>query len=154
VTSESEITAISAAEPQFSGIVELNTPEVDSSQGLFTLPAKLVDASNQIAAGCTAGTESVVSNKFIITGRGGLPPSPNKPLNGEAVLTEWTNLKSDIENRSNAPNTNFTRETAPTTIVEAQGWAIAPNGEVILTASAPTVTPNSSRLIPTSCNDS
>ena len=133
--------------------MELNTPEVGPSQGLVTLPAELVDASNQIANSCAAGSESVASNKFIITGRGGLPPSPTEPLNGETVLTEWATLKSDIENRY-VSYTNFTRETAPTTIVEAQGWVIAPNGEMSLIASVSTVTPNSSRLIPTSCNDS
>lgn len=155
-TPESDITASSNLRPQFSGIVEINTPDVDPNQGLVTLPAELIDASNQIAQGCAVGAESVARNEFIITGRGGLPPSPKEPLNGEAVLTEWATLKTDVENRSDAaPYPNFTGETAPTTIVKAlrMGDRFAV-GEAIFTASAPIVTPNSSRLIPTSCNGS
>jgi large exoprotein involved in heme utilization and adhesion len=133
--------------------VEVNTPEVDPSQGLVALPAELVDASNQIATGCAADAESVARDEFIITGRGGLPLSPTEPLNGEAVLTNWATLESNAENRSGAaPSPNPTGVSTPTTIVEAQGWAINNNGEVILTAQAPTVTPHSPWMTSANCH--
>ena len=121
--------------------MEINNPDVDPTQGLVELPAELVDASNQIAQGCPASVARGES-KFIITGRGGLPPNPNEPLRGDNTLTNWSTLDSDTENRSSAEKgaTNPTIESVPTQIVEANGWIITNKGEVILTASAPAAT--------------
>ncbi len=63
--------------------MEINTPDVDTSLGLVTLPAELVDASGLIALGCAAGGE----NEFIVTGRGGLPPNPTDTLSSDTVWT-------------------------------------------------------------------
>ncbi len=68
----SDITAISQTDPSLSGQVTINTPDLDPSQGLVTLPVELVDASGLIASGCGAGGRQG-SSKFIVTGRGGLP---------------------------------------------------------------------------------
>ena len=123
------------------GEVEINTLDVDPSQGLVTLPEELVDVSNQIAQGCPASVRSGES-KFVITGRGGLPPNPNEPLTGDNVLTEWSTLDSDTENRSStAPSSiNSTKDSANNQIVEANAWEINDKGEVILTANVPTNT--------------
>jgi large exoprotein involved in heme utilization and adhesion len=148
-TEESDITARSDLGAEFSGTVELNTPDVDLSRGLVNLPVEVVDASNQIATGCPAGEE----NKFTITGRGGLPPNPNEPLTGDNVLTDWATLDSDAENRSSAaPDTNSTKESVPTQIVEANGWMINNKGEVVLTAAVPTATLNIPWLPDSDCN--
>ena len=122
------------------GTVQINRLDVDPSQGLVNLPTELVDASNQIAQGCPASVRSGES-KFIITGRGGLPPNPNDPLTGDNVLTDWNTLDSDAENPSGAEEgaTNSAKESANTQIVEANGWMVNNKGEVILTASVPTV---------------
>ncbi|MBE9130106.1 S-layer family protein, partial [Coleofasciculus sp. LEGE 07081] len=50
-TPESDITATSALGPDFSGIVELNTPEVNPSQGLVELPQTPIDPTRLIATG-------------------------------------------------------------------------------------------------------
>lgn len=134
------------------GTVTLNTLDIDPSRGLVNLPTDLIDVSNQIASGCAVGAELVATNKFIITGRGGLPPNPTETLNGEAVLTNWATLHSAENLSSSAPATNATK--MPTQIVEAQGWALNSQHQVILTASTPTVTPNSPALTPTSCHRS
>lgn len=42
-TPESDITASSNLGPQFSGTVEINTPDVDPSRGLVSLPAVPID---------------------------------------------------------------------------------------------------------------
>ncbi|NJK53001.1 MAG: S-layer family protein, partial [Leptolyngbyaceae cyanobacterium SU_3_3] len=42
-TAESDITASSALGAEFNGVVELNTPDVDPSQGLVELPSDVVD---------------------------------------------------------------------------------------------------------------
>jgi large exoprotein involved in heme utilization and adhesion len=139
-TEDSDITASSNLGREFSGTVEINNPDVDPTQGLVELPAEVVDASNQIATGCPEAVWRGES-KFIITGRGGLPPSPTEPLRGDNTLTNWSTLDSDLDNRSStAPATNSTKESAPTQIVEANGWVKGPNGEVTLVATAPTAT--------------
>jgi large exoprotein involved in heme utilization and adhesion len=128
-----DITAISQTNPDLSGIVTFNVPDVDPDQGLVELPQEVVDASNQIASSCAAGGE----NQFTVTGRGGLPPSPMDPLSADSVLTSWATLDPEDENRSGAAlDTNPTREIASTQIVEATGWVIDNKGEVVLTDTA------------------
>ncbi len=120
-----------------SGFVEINTPDVDPSQGLANLPTELVDVSNQITQGCPASIRQGKS-KFIITGRGGLPPNPRQVLRSNAVQVDWVELDASRENRSSAtPATNSTKESAPTQIVQANGWTINNKGDVVLTATAP-----------------
>ena len=129
--------------------MEINTPDVDPTQGLVELPAELVDASNQITTGCAAGGE----NEFVITGRGGLPPNPRQVLSSNAVQVDWVELSASRENRSSTkPATNSTKESANTQIVEANGWVIGDNGEVTLVATAPTANIDIPWLPESSCN--
>ena len=86
LTSESDITASSARGAEFSGTVELNTPDVDPSRGLTELPENLTDSSTQIAAVCT----TTGGNEFIVTGRGGLPQAPSETLRDWTV---WEDLR-------------------------------------------------------------
>lgn len=91
-------------------------------------------------------------SEFIVTGRGGLPPNPGDTLSAEAVLADWATLDPEVEDRSGAARYNNPTRRVATAIVEAQGWAIGPKGEVSLIASAPTVTPYSSGLTPAECH--
>ncbi len=138
-TSLSDITASS----QFgvNGTVEINTPDVDPNSGLVNLPTVPVDT--RVAQGCTAGS-AVVKSSFTITGRGGLPPNPGEALSTDAVQVDLVTLNPKVGKLSTpAVSTNPINPT-PDRIVEATGWVIAANGDVILTSSAPTVTPHSS----------
>ncbi|MGF2033868.1 MAG: S-layer family protein [Nostoc sp. CmiVER01] len=133
----SDITASS----QFgiNGTVELNTPDIDPNSGLVNLPVVPVDT--QVAQTCTAGS-TVAKSSFTITGRGGLPPNPGEALSADAVQVDLVTLNPKVGNTP-AVSTNPINPT-PDRIVEATGWVIAANGDVILTNSAPTVTPHSS----------
>ncbi|MEA5624391.1 S-layer family protein, partial [Nostoc sp. UHCC 0251] len=88
-TENSDITA--SSELGVSGEVTINSPDTDPSRGLIQLPSNVVDASQQIAQGCTPGGR-LAASRFIATGRGGLPQSPNEPLRGRAVITDWVDL--------------------------------------------------------------
>ncbi|WP_375452944.1 filamentous hemagglutinin N-terminal domain-containing protein [uncultured Nostoc sp.] len=136
-TSLSDITA--SSEFGVNGTVELNTPDVDPNSGLINLPTVPVDT--QVAQTCTAGS-AVAKSSFTITGRGGLPPNPGEALSADAVRVDLVTLNPEVGNTS-AASTNPINPT-PHRIVEATGWVIAANGDVILTSSAPTVTPHSS----------
>ncbi len=136
-----DITAISQTSPSLSGTVTVNTPDVDPNSGLVNLPAVPVDT--QVAQSCTAGS-SIAKSQFTITGRGGLPPNPGEALNTDAVQVDLVTLNPEVAQPSTtAVSTNPTSPT-PARIVEATGWVIDADGNVVLTANASTVTPHNS----------
>ncbi|KOP26347.1 hypothetical protein AMR41_10955 [Hapalosiphon sp. MRB220] len=156
LTPDSDITATGAS-PALSGTVQINTPDVDPSQGLEELRVNLVDASQQIATGCKRDDKQIRAS-FIATGRGGIPPSPTELLITGEVLSNWISLPEETQNQSRSRlEEQQTQEAnsinSPTQIVEAQGWVVNPDGEVILVASTPTATPDSSSFTSASCSD-
>jgi large exoprotein involved in heme utilization and adhesion len=152
ISSREESTALNdiTASSEFggAGVVTLNTPDVDPSQGLVSLPVELVDTSNSFATGCAAGGE----NEFIVTGRGGLPPSPTDTLSSDTV---WSDLRSNPKiARTPSSSEEATNPTLPepAPIVEATGWVINNKGEVVLTATAPTATRDIPWIRPDACH--
>ncbi|MBD2019585.1 S-layer family protein, partial [Leptolyngbya sp. FACHB-36] len=123
-TPRSDITASS----QFgiSGDVVLNTLNVDPSRGLVPLPTRLIDPSGLIDRGCTAATET--TSEFVVTGRGGLPPSPNDPLSNDAL---WEDNRLLSSSHSTEP-----RRPAPPAPIAATGWTTNSRGEVVLVAAS------------------
>jgi filamentous hemagglutinin family protein len=160
-TSLSDITASSDFGAE--GIVELNTPDVDPSRGLIELPLSVIDASRQIASGCTPRTWR--TGRFVVTGRGGLPSNPREAFHSNTVITRWVTLDKDTEtqvnkealptglserstdnqerfveastsNRFNQSSATKPVTTIPETIVPATGWVFKDNGEVQLISHA------------------
>ncbi|MEH2061879.1 MAG: filamentous hemagglutinin N-terminal domain-containing protein [Nostoc sp.] len=162
----SDITAFSQQNPSLNGTVRINSPDADPSKGLVALPANVVDASQQIVASCSSGGK-IARSSFITTGRGGLVADPTQPLIAEdAVLADWITLSPESQNRAGgiqkralAQAQRNTEEKSqkvnsvnePTQIVEAQGWVIDANGNVVLVAQVPTASPHNSSLTATSC---
>ncbi|NEO30358.1 MAG: filamentous hemagglutinin N-terminal domain-containing protein [Symploca sp. SIO3C6] len=146
------------------GIEEVNQGINDPTQGLSNLPSELIDSSGLIAQTCAprrAG-QPRPSNKFIVTGRGGLPPDPTTTLPGEAIVSDWGTLSEVVGNHSEQLNANnFNNQNPVNTaseqepaLVEAQGWVYGADGKVIFTAQALTIKPHIPSLIPASnCND-
>jgi filamentous hemagglutinin family protein len=140
-TPNSDITA--TGENSQNGIVQINTPDVDPSSGLIELPVNLVDFTQLIAQGCPGNR----GNSFIITGRGGLPPSPNELLRpNNTVSVNWVTGESSSRGLREQRTPGAEEQ-----IVEATGWIINDKGQVELIASASTPTPNSNRFNPPSC---
>ncbi len=108
------------------GNVELKTPDIDPVKGLNQPETPGVPP--QPARGCQ--TSGQRASRFVITGRGGLPPSP-----------------SDRVSSSSEDNFDAAQE-----LVEAQGWIINPKGEVELVANSATVVPYSPGAVPPICN--
>ncbi|RCJ21374.1 filamentous hemagglutinin [Nostoc minutum NIES-26] len=159
-----DITAFSQENPSLSGSVEINSPDVDPSKSLVELPADVVDASRQIVAGCNAGKTARAS--FTTTGRGGIESSPTDPLMSDAVLADWISPEAQDKNRADGLQNRVMMQqqkpaqvisqkvksmTASTQIVEAQGWVVDSNDDVVLVAQAPTVIPHRPALNPASC---
>ncbi|MBW4669539.1 MAG: filamentous hemagglutinin N-terminal domain-containing protein [Cyanomargarita calcarea GSE-NOS-MK-12-04C] len=143
----SDITAISQTSPTLSGKVNINTPNLNITQGLIELPTELGEP--KLAQGCQTGVPQNQS-QFIITGRGGLPPNPREFLRNNAVRVGWVSLE-DVQNRKTeyaqkANSVNLTQ------VVEAQGWVVDANGDIVLVTQPPTLTPHSMRLNSVSCS--
>ncbi|MFQ4141121.1 filamentous hemagglutinin N-terminal domain-containing protein [Chlorogloeopsis sp. ULAP02] len=136
LTPLSDITA--SSELGVGGTVSLNTPEVDPSKGLVELPENVVDPTEQIAQNpCQQGDGS----KFIITGRGGLPPSPNESFSTDNVRVDWIEPAASSRGNSQSVKINQARTSATAKkIVPAQGWVFNKKGDVVLTAYNPTAT--------------
>ena len=149
LTPLSDITASSRFGLQ--GTVQINTPRVDPTRGLTNLPTDVVDASNQIAQNCPTGGGKVAQNEFIVTGRGGLPDNPDDTLISDAVWTDWRNPSAvrrvQGEQKPVAPQV----KTPQPPLVEANGWVMNDKDEVVLTATASTVTPQNPSLMPSRC---
>lgn len=137
------------------GLVRNNVLNVDPTQGLTNLPVDAVDPSQLIAQRCAvrSRTSPNQENKFTVTQRGGLPSNPNEMLQNESVVTNWVTLDSaEAKPSANVPKTPLSKSAQ---YIEAQGWVFNEQGEVVLTAQAPTATPDNPILIPRfSCNGS
>lgn len=154
LTENSDITAFSQKDPSLNGVVEINRPDIDPSAELVVLPAQIIDISGLVAQGCGAGGNLAKgTSELVVTGRGGLPPTPTEATRSDTTLVDLGAPIRARQNRLSAEMPSNTRNSDPTTLVEAQGWVIGSKGEVILTAT-PTVTPQIPWLTSTSCNRS
>ncbi len=153
----SDITATSDSGPQFNGTVQIDIRGVDPNRGLVELPETLADSSNQIVQTCASQARS---NSFVITGRGGLPPTPSEALNSAPGWIDWR-----VSGRGGDEGTREARETReikgaeeffssqspiPTPqapiqnpkskirnpLIEATGWVINSDGTVRLVANS------------------
>jgi len=106
-----------------------------------------------VAQGCAAGgvTTARDLSEFVISGRGGLSSSPTERLSDNTAVSNWMMLGAEAASpTSGAAATPSLAIDAP--VVEAQGWSIGANGEVVLVANASTVTPQPPLPAQTSCN--
>ncbi|PLZ29753.1 filamentous hemagglutinin N-terminal domain-containing protein [Fischerella thermalis] len=149
LTPESDITASSDLGPQFSGTVQIDTADVDPSQGLVELPENLTDPSNQIAQNpCQKGSGS----SFIITGRGGLPSSPNNNFSSDNIRVDLLQPVNSSSNSQSATINQPTNQSTSKQIVPAQGWVFNEKGEVVLTAYDPNASnPQRTNQVSASC---
>ncbi|WP_341529899.1 filamentous hemagglutinin N-terminal domain-containing protein [Nostoc sp. UHCC 0302] len=139
----SDITATSARGYEFNGAVQINTPDVNPSQGLTALPTNIIDTSQLIANSCIARSKRP-EGKFIITGNGGSPVMPDDPAvaSYQTYQIPTVTSASISKYQENTANTNKHEIAVPAPFLEATGWVYGSNGEVILTSFASTVVPD------------
>ncbi|MEQ9624699.1 two-partner secretion domain-containing protein [Coleofasciculus chthonoplastes] len=150
LTPESDITASSELGAEFSGIVEINTPDADPSSGLVELSTTVIDVEGLVAQNLCA--PKLAGSSFVVSGRGGLPASPNDPLTDEVVAVEWSRPSNQVSSAgvSHPPLTD-SRQGKHRVIRQIQGWFVAADGTIILTDAAPTVTPQNPALTHPGC---
>jgi filamentous hemagglutinin family protein len=156
-TPESDITASSELGAEFSGTVEIKTPEVDPSSGLVELPETPVDP-DQVVARDLCSPEKLAGSGFVVTGRGGLPASPSDLFTNETMTLEWAAAGQETQPAHSTQGSASTQiasagrgENFDIPLREAQGWMVAGNGQVILTAHPSVVTPTVPSLTAPSC---
>jgi filamentous hemagglutinin family protein len=158
-TEKSDITVSSKS--GLRGEVTVNQLNVNPASGLVELPSTLVETTG-IQAGCAASA----GNTFIVSPKGGLPQSPDDLFHGNATHTDLFDLiptrdiASDINNQ-NYPNyrnstsrvDNKHKHQNQNQIVEATGWVVDANGDVLFVAKMPQDSQKSSDINSVSCKD-
>ncbi|WP_026102736.1 filamentous hemagglutinin N-terminal domain-containing protein [Pleurocapsa sp. PCC 7319] len=134
------------------GVVEINTPEIDSTQGLKELP--IAFTIPQPAEGCQANRDED-SSSFMNTGRGGLPPNPYDPLDSSDMFvdvqlpTEWIN---ELTTNSSASLPNSLSAAEP--IIEANKWVLNEKGNVELVSDTSNIVATCGDYTPSSASPS
>ncbi|HBW89076.1 MAG TPA: hypothetical protein DEG17_09465 [Cyanobacteria bacterium UBA11149] len=134
------------------GEVRLNV-SLDPSRGLVKLLSDIVDVTKIEHNLCKASQGS----SFVVTGRGGLPPTPFEAIEGNNPWEDWRiGAESElVESRfSEGFRSNNERITdgKPKVIMEAQGWYKDGNGNMILIENPTEVTPHGSWLSAANCH--
>ncbi len=118
-----------SASSQFgtNGILTLSGLNTDPSQGTTQLPTSPTDPSNQIDRSCDPQTTR--TNRFIITGRGGIPLSPDEPY-PDILIPAWVLLP-------NTPSPQHrSSPISSTSPLEAENWHRDTRGNVVLTTQS------------------
>ncbi len=123
------------------GDFSLNTPENEPSRGLIDLPENVVNPEDLISQNaCKQGGQS----KFTLTGRGGLPATPEQVHHSDEV--EVGLVKPAIGVAAVSKESSVAEDS--TKIEPAKGWIRNEQGEVFLVGYDPTV----SNILPQSEN--
>lgn len=130
LTPQSDITATSKLGTEFSGVVTLQTPEVEPGVGLVQLPESPIDSSQQVVSGCANAS----NNQFVVTGRGGLPDDPTNPIAPTTVWQDWQDVSQVPPMRNPGASGSLASP-----LVEATGWSVNETGQVQLVARVPSV---------------
>jgi len=133
----SDIAAISQSSgPALQGTVTFSASGVNPAQGLVELPQNIVNPAALMAANpCTKGTESA----FTVTGKGGVPPSPDDTLSSAASRWTWVE-EAGSSATNNVPDVTDQQarqlgEIPDREVVPARGWVVNAQGEVMLVAN-------------------
>ena len=128
-TSESDITATSALGAEFSGVVQIQTPDVDAASGLVALDGDTLDPDTQVSDSCAAA----VKNRFVLAGSGGFPEDPTQYLRGQTVWRDTRLGEIDSHLIPNATETELEETSTPIApLVEATGWITNDEGQIEL----------------------
>ncbi|KAB8316333.1 filamentous hemagglutinin N-terminal domain-containing protein [Tolypothrix campylonemoides VB511288] len=133
LTPNNDITA--SSERGISGKITINRPDVEQRLESVELSTVLADTSNIIDTSCAAFAKGE-GNSFTVTGRGGLPPSPNEPLTTDVIWsdTRIPYITSQYRWEKATPKPPSKEKTVE--IVPATGWVFDGKGNVTLISHA------------------
>ena len=153
-TAQTDLSDITASS-QFgqNGILVFNPLSFPSEQGLNELPDSLVDAESIIGRDACALEDGRIAggSSFTITGRGGIPSSPEDALTNAPYVPEWSSREGDAPRSAVILREQKAGEAIA--IRPVQGWYVAADGTVNLTADAATPNPHIPTLSHPQCSD-
>ncbi|HEY9701535.1 MAG TPA: S-layer family protein, partial [Allocoleopsis sp.] len=123
----SDITASSDLGAEFNGVVEIKRPDDDPIAALNSLPNTVTDLSTLIDQSCPV----VGGNFFALTGRGGLPESPNQTIISQSVWQDFRNNDNSVLKVSKKDDLLIS-SLGNQPVVEAQSWVKDEQGNVSL----------------------
>ncbi|MGD1902305.1 MAG: filamentous hemagglutinin N-terminal domain-containing protein [Geitlerinemataceae cyanobacterium] len=127
LTPESDITATSALGFQFSGTVELRSPEVQLDTAIVALPENFAGVDNVRADRCRGRSDA---NRFTVSGNGGTPVVP-----GTGLLPLPATAPQAAGLAASSASARTSAGAAPT-IAEATGFAQTDRGYALTDARA------------------
>ncbi|MFN6562449.1 MAG: filamentous hemagglutinin N-terminal domain-containing protein [Nostoc sp. ChiSLP01] len=133
VSPDTQFTA--SSERGINGTVQVNFQNRNPS--LTKLQPQIIPEAPQIASVCQGHSDGVASS-FVNAGIGGVPAKPQDPLRSKST---WRRHSEWLESIDNSKQGSSLVNEEPTGIVEAQGWILNANGDVVLTTEANPVSP-------------
>ncbi|MDJ0589078.1 MAG: hypothetical protein QNJ72_03655 [Pleurocapsa sp. MO_226.B13] len=120
ISAESEVLGLD-------GTVTINSLNPDLVRESRKLPSNVVSEEQTITQVCNANREALANNGLTIKGKGGIPPTPDSPLDSHNITID----DRDSQNTSSIPQPI---ETSKGKIQPAMGVKVTKSGEIILTA--------------------
>ncbi|MEO1210271.1 MAG: filamentous hemagglutinin N-terminal domain-containing protein [Cyanobacteria bacterium J06638_20] len=129
------------------GEVDIDNLDIDPSSGITELPTDLTDRTSQIVSGCGLGNTNA-QGELVVTGAGGLPPTPNTPATTSQSHVPWV-----TENEATASTaTPVSVPAVEEPLVEAQGIVLDDHGTPYLVADTTVaIAPSTAELPRTLC---
>ncbi len=139
------------------GNVIFNVPDTNNFEETSELSSNVISAETVAKDACSANSQTTT---FIVTGKGGVPPTPDSPLSADVLLGDGKPITPNISQSHHQQTThNISPQVQPIKtsigdIYPARGVIKTEDGKVILTAYS---TGNNATRTPsniTSCNSS
>lgn len=117
------------------GTVTIAQPDSDPSRGLDAAAPEFVDVSQLVAQGCQGG-QSSLAGRLTVTGRGGVALDPGTVPSAGMPFTDLGEGSLAIAPGEATLSSTAPDSQPPSPPVEAQGWMVNDQGEVVLVAQA------------------
>jgi len=140
------------------GTINLETADINPGSILRQLESTPIDVAAIVARDICRLEDGKIAggSSFIVTGKGGLPPTPATPINSYQNLLDWVDINSEnnhlsgakleenaIQKKSNLPQKEVS--------IEAKGWVKRADGKIVLTANPISGSANNPSLVHPSC---
>ncbi len=142
------------------GTVNIDTADTSPGSILRQLESTPIDATAIIASDLCRleGGKIAGGSSFVITGKGGLPPTPITPINSSTNLLDWVDIPENntiLENEKNEPviiNDRHQKTAEKKAFIAAKGWLKRADGKIILTSNSIPGNYANPNLVPPHCS--
>ncbi|MFM2313482.1 MAG: hypothetical protein RLZZ04_2758, partial [Cyanobacteriota bacterium] len=116
------------------GTVNVNTPDVNPTDGATELPVNRIQEQDQVAQTCSSNQGVGIANNLLLTGKGGLSASPVAPLSSDLIIENRASA-ANVEGHQAASLGSLAIATSRGKIIPARGIMKTKDGHLVLTAT-------------------